>query len=65
MIVDKSFIFLMNSESVCASATVRTMSEDVKKKLSYADSATFKCQQLPGDTEVVGQDSFHSIFDMI
>ena len=42
---------------MCASATVRTMTEEVKKSLSYADSAMFKCYQLPlGGSEVSVED---------
>ena len=42
---------------MCASATVRTMTEEVKKSLSYADSAIFKCYQLPsGGSEVSTED---------
>ena len=51
-----SFV-LFCSDSVCASATVRTMTEEVKKSLSYADSAMFKCYQLPlGGSEVSNVD---------
>lgn len=35
-----------NSDLVCATASVRTMSEEIKKLLSYTDSATFKCDLL-------------------
>jgi hypothetical protein len=34
------------SDMVCASASVRTMSEDIKKALSYSHVATFECHQV-------------------
>lgn len=39
--------YLHGSDSVCASASVRTMSEDIKKALSYNHTTPFRCQQLP------------------
>ena len=32
---------------MCATASVRTMSEELKKALSYSQSASFRCRQLP------------------
>lgn len=34
------------SDMVCASASVRTMSEDIKKALSYSHVAAFECHQV-------------------
>ena len=57
------FLFLTSplttSDMVCASASVRTMSEDIKKALSYSHVAAFECQQISSE---VNQGSLPSNF---
>ena len=50
------------SDMVCASASVRTMSEDIKKALSYSHVAAFECHQVA--LEVIGDPFPHLLLSL-
>ena len=51
------------SDMVCASASVRTMSEDIKKALSYSHVAAFECHQV--SLEVICNSFLHHLLRLL